>query len=329
MGKVLSLIVPVYNMEKYLRECLDSVILPERADSFEVITINDGSTDRSLRILKEYESNYPEIFKVIDKENGGYGSCFNIGKEIACGKYLKMLDSDDFFNLNVFSKYLDILSSVDYDVVVNDCIKYDNQTHQEIGPYKESTIPAGPITDLKIPLMEGIFIHQFAFKKDLLIDCVCPEKTLYTDGIISINGVLKAEAFYYSKFPLYYYRINRNGQSADSLISKSKYQDYICVLDKIFGIDITQEKVKNARFAVFSSVETTYYFALMGTLYQRLSYHNYLCYKKLVSEFCIFLKKNDFDKSNFRGQIAKMSVISSSFVFYIMMKAFIKVADTR
>lgn len=320
MGKVLSLIVPVYNMEKYLRECLDSVILPERADSFEVITINDGSTDRSLRILKEYESNYPEIFKVIDKENGGYGSCFNIGKEIACGKYLKMLDSDDFFNLNVFSKYLDILSSVDYDVVVNDCIKYDNQTHQEIDPYKESTIPAGPITDLKIPLMEGIFIHQFAFKKDLLIDCVCPEKTLYTDGLISTIGVFNSNSFYYSKIPVYDYRINRVGQSVDTNVSRIKYFDYMKVLSYQYEMDFHNEKVKNSRWAAFSNIETTTYSTLKGIILQQLAFENYKKYKKLINSFKNFMRKNNFQKSELQGKFIRLSVQLPNIVGYLCSK---------
>ena len=317
MGKVLSLIVPVYNMEKYLRECLDSVILPERADSFEVITINDGSTDRSLSILKEYESNYPEIFKVIDKVNGGYGSCFNVGKEIACGKYLKMLDSDDFFNLNVFSKYLDILSSVDYDVVVNDCIKYDNQTHQAIGPYKESTIPAGPITDLKIPLMEGIFIHQFAYKKDLLSDCVCPEKTLYTDGLISTIVVFNSNSFYYSKIPIYDYRINRIGQSVDTNVSRIKYFDYMKVLSYQYEMDFHNEKVKNSRWAAFSNIETTTYSTLKGIILQQSAFENYKKYKKLINSFKDFMRKNNFIVSHIKGKFIFLCLVLPNSVGYL------------
>ena len=317
MGKVLSLIVPVYNMEKYLRECLDSVILPERADSFEVITINDGSTDRSLSILKEYESNYPEIFKVIDKENGGYGSCFNAGKEVACGKYLKMLDSDDFFNLSVFSDYLDILASCDYDVIVNDCIKYDNQTHQEIGPYKESTIPAGPITDLKIPLMEGIFIHQFAFKKGLLSDCVCPGKTLYTDNIISAVGVYNANSIYYTKLPLYFYRINRVGQSVDTNVFKVKYLDYLKVLPYLYAIDIRSEKVKNARKAIFSNIETATYATLKGIILQRFNLKNYRNYKKYVNSIKDFMRKNNFTVSDINGRFVFICLVLPKSIGYL------------
>ena len=317
MGKVLSLIVPVYNMEKYLRECLDSVILPERADSFEVITINDGSTDMSLNILKEYESNYPEIFKVIDKVNGGYGSCFNVGKEIACGKYLKMLDSDDFFNLNIFPKYLDVLSSVDYDVVVNDCIKYDNQIYQEIGPYKESTIPVGPITDLKIPLMEGIFIHQFAFKKDLLSDCVCPEKTLYTDGLISTIGIFNSNSFYYSKIPIYDYRINRIGQSVDTNVSRIKYLDYMKVLSYQYEMDFLNEKVKNSRWAVFSNIETTTYLTLKGILFQRFTLESYKKYKRLIGSFKDFMKKNNFIVYHIKGKFIFLCLVLPNSVGYL------------
>ena len=93
-----SIVIPVYNVEKYLKQCLESVV-NQTLDKIEVICINDGSTDNSLNILKEYEKKYNNII-IIDQENKGPGFARNIGMKRASGKYIYFLDSDDYIELN-------------------------------------------------------------------------------------------------------------------------------------------------------------------------------------------------------------------------------------
>ena len=90
----ISIIVPVYNVEKYLSTCLDSLINQTLKD-IEIICVNDGSTDNSLNILNEYAKNDPRII-VINKENSGPGACRNLGIEKATGEYIQFADSDDW-----------------------------------------------------------------------------------------------------------------------------------------------------------------------------------------------------------------------------------------
>ena len=97
MEKIISIIVPTYNMEKYLKNGLDSLIISERKERVEVIVVNDGSKDRSLEIAAEYVEKYPSVFRLIDKPNGNYGSCINAALKIASGKYIKIMDADDHF----------------------------------------------------------------------------------------------------------------------------------------------------------------------------------------------------------------------------------------
>ena len=77
MNKLLTIAVPAYNMELYLKRCLDSILLPKLQNSLEVILINDGSKDNTLSIARHYEKQYPEMLQVIDKTNGGWGSAIN------------------------------------------------------------------------------------------------------------------------------------------------------------------------------------------------------------------------------------------------------------
>ena len=90
----LSIVIPVYNVEKYLAKCLDSVIYPA-LDGYEVIVVNDGSTDGSGAIAAEYAAHYPGLLRLIEQENGGLGAARNTGLEAAEGEFVFFLDSDD------------------------------------------------------------------------------------------------------------------------------------------------------------------------------------------------------------------------------------------
>lgn len=95
MSPKISVIIPVYNVEQYLRECLDSVVSQSLAD-IEIIAINDGSPDNSLSILKEYEAKDTRV-KIIDKQNEGVGKARNDGIKAAAGEFVAFMDSDDYY----------------------------------------------------------------------------------------------------------------------------------------------------------------------------------------------------------------------------------------
>ena len=106
MKKLLTIVIPSYNMEKYLSRCCQSLIVaPEFMEKLEVLVINDGSKDKTSEIGHSFESKYPETFRCIDKENGNYGSCVNRGLKEAKGTYIKILDADDTFETENFAKF--------------------------------------------------------------------------------------------------------------------------------------------------------------------------------------------------------------------------------
>lgn len=96
MDKVLTVIVPVYNMEKYIRQCLESLVIGEVLDRIEVLVVLEGSKDGSAEIAYEFVEQYPDTFRIIYKANGGHGSAINTGLMMASGEYVKILDSDDW-----------------------------------------------------------------------------------------------------------------------------------------------------------------------------------------------------------------------------------------
>ena len=106
--KLLSIAIPCYNSEKYMRKCIDSLLIG--GEDVEILIIDDGSTkDRTAEIADEYEAQFPTIVRAIHKENGGHGSAVNTGIANATGLYFKVVDSDDWVKQDAYFKILDTL----------------------------------------------------------------------------------------------------------------------------------------------------------------------------------------------------------------------------
>lgn len=116
-GKILTVVVPTYNAEKYLEKNLNSLCVEEVLSEIEVIIVNDGSTDSSINIANKYAEKYPDSYKVITKENGGHGSGINCGIKYAQGYYFKVLDADDWVDKNALKNLVNYLKVCDDDIV--------------------------------------------------------------------------------------------------------------------------------------------------------------------------------------------------------------------
>ena len=124
----ISVVIPVYNVEDYLKECLDSIVNQTFTD-LEIICVNDGSKDNSLEILKEYAEKDDRII-VIDQENGGHAVATNVGMDKATGKYLFLMDSDDMLKLDALELTYNAAEEKDVDFVLFQAINYDDEKDQ-------------------------------------------------------------------------------------------------------------------------------------------------------------------------------------------------------
>lgn len=218
MEKLLTLIIPTYNMEKYLRTCLDSLIVGEGQEQLEVLVINDGSKDSSSAIAHEYASRYPQSFCVIDKENGNYGSCINRGLKEATGKYVKILDADDYFDTAALKQFLIRLAVTDTDLVLTDnTIFGDNDISKK---YYGFDFPAG----MKLDFLDycstdsakgSIQMHNVTYKRDVFrrFSYHQTEGISYTDQEWIFAPMARVRTFTYLPLPLYKYLIGREGQT--------------------------------------------------------------------------------------------------------------------
>ena len=104
--KILTVSIAAYNVSKYLDEALEPFTNSVYKDELEILIVDDGSKDDTAEIAKKYEERYPNTFKLVTKENGGWGSTLNKGIEIGTGKYFKQLDGDDWFDKDNLEDYL-------------------------------------------------------------------------------------------------------------------------------------------------------------------------------------------------------------------------------
>lgn len=217
MQKLLTIIIPTYNMQDYLGRCLDSLIVSDdMMQSLEVLVINDGSKDRSSQIAYSYQDRFPNTFRVIDKENGNYGSCVNRGLKEATGKYIKVLDADDWFGTANFISFLEELESMDMDMVITDFNQVDNdgtvvKTFRFKLPYNS------PFLFQEIKDAEYYGLHSITYKTQLLreMNYRQTEGISYTDTEWVFYPQTRVQKAIYLPLNVYHYVIGREGQTMD------------------------------------------------------------------------------------------------------------------
>lgn len=153
----ISVIVPVYNTENYIAKCLNS-ILAQKMQDFEIIVVNDGSTDNSESIIKNLQKDYPEKIKYFKKTNGGLSDARNFGVKKACGEYLCFVDSDDFIYEGLFESLKKYIKQK-VDLIKYKCIRVDEN-------YKEIERINGPIFEKR----GGEDAFNDLYAKDTLIE---------------------------------------------------------------------------------------------------------------------------------------------------------------
>ena len=231
----LSVIIPVYNVENYLNECLDSVT-SQTLDDMEIICIDDGSTDNSPDILKEYSKKDKRI-KIITKENGGQATARNLGIKEAQGEYIAFVDSDDFIEPTMFEKLYTKAKDNNLDIAMCKIATFDNQTEE----IKENVwyYMLGVFRDFD----KDIFNHKDTREFTCHI-AVTPYNKLYKTTLLKENNIMfpeglifEDEKFFYDTYLrakrvsivdefLYYYRINRKGSTVDT-IKDNDFSDII------------------------------------------------------------------------------------------------------
>ncbi len=241
MTKV-SILVPIYNVETYLKECLDSIINQTLQD-IEIICLNDGSTDNCLNILQEYQKKDNRI-KIVNKENSGYGASMNIGIQIAKGEYIGIVEPDDYCDINMFHDLYEIAKKNAADLVKSNWIslwtkpKYRILKSDELDKYSPDfifNVKTEPNIMIVHPsIWSAIYRREFLLKENI--------RFLETPGAsfqdVSFAFKTKALAKKMVMFSnsYYYYRqdnINSSINSSKNIFkSEKEYEEILRFLDE-------------------------------------------------------------------------------------------------
>lgn len=222
MEKILSIVIPAYNVEKYLKRCLFSIstITPALLERVEVLIINDGSSDATPDIALKYCQKYPGIFFLHSKENGGHGSAINTGITLATGKYFKVLDGDDWFSTKELQKFIKLLETLDTDAVASGYLCIKDGTCQILSrkPATYDKSQYGKTCYMsKGEIKNVIKMHSLSIKTEYLqtMPYRIDENCFYVDAEYITYPSLNIESVYYTDICPYMYRLGRNGQSMD------------------------------------------------------------------------------------------------------------------
>lgn len=240
---MISVIVPVYQAEKHLNRCVDSIINQKYRD-IEVILIDDGSTDNSGNICDNYAKQDKRI-KVLHKKNAGVSAARNSGLEIATGDYITFVDSDDYIDSCMYSRMVKIAEEYSCDVVMCDCMKEDGETslpytHNIRGGYYNKS-------DLENEYYPHILIMENVEYPATISNCLLVIKREISTGLPIpkyISGIRYSEdlvfgaelmkvagSFYYLKGE-YYYHYVMNPFSATHRFVSDKWKDYLILFDR-------------------------------------------------------------------------------------------------
>lgn len=237
--KLLSIAIPCYNSEKYMRKCIESLLVG--GEDVEILVVDDGSTkDRTAEIADEYAAQYPSIVKAIHKENGGHGSAVNAGIANATGLYFKVVDSDDWVKEDAYMQILDTLrnlvgGSTTLDMLISNFVyEKEGEKRKKVMQYRR-IFPVGEFftwNDCK-HFKKGhyILMHSVIFRTKLLRECglQLPEHTFYVDNIYVFEPLPYVKTMYYLDVNFYRYYIGREDQSVNESIMISRIDQQIKV----------------------------------------------------------------------------------------------------
>ena len=220
--KLLTITVPCYNSENYMKKCVDSLL--EGGENVEILIVDDGSSDKTAQIADEYAEKFPTIVRAIHQENGGHGEAVNTGLRNATGIFFKVVDSDDWVNKEA---YLKILSTLEHllggdkslDMLISNFV-YEKQgaSRKKVMQYRRCF----PVEEMfgweqirHMPKGKYLLMHSMIYRTRLLKDCglKLPKHTFYVDNLFAIEPLPFVKNMYYLDVNFYRYFIGREDQS--------------------------------------------------------------------------------------------------------------------
>lgn len=275
---MISIIVPVYNVEQYLTKCLQSILI-QTYQNFELILVNDGSTDNSLVICEEYKKKDSRI-RIINKENGGLSSARNAGLKEMKGDYIVFIDSDDWIEKDYLQKLFDSLLDNNADIVQCNFIKEDihGRTLQKFCDNKVVTEGKNFIKNLynRKTYLQTVVVWNKIYRKEIFTNTLFDEGIHHEDEAIIHELLYKASKIVCIDNILYHYIVRQNSITQQRLSPKS--------LDAIYALEKRMIFFKNNNEYILLSMTMPIYFRLLVKFTNKFKNSKNSNYGEIVNE---------------------------------------------
>lgn len=268
--KYISFAIPCYNSEAYMANAIESVL--KGGEDVEIIVVNDGSRDKTSEIGHQYAEKYPDIIKVVDKENGGHGDAVNSGLASATGKYFKVVDSDDWVDEDSLHRILDTLRRFEQEneqvdmFVTNYVYEKEGAAHKKVIRYT-NVLPTEQVFGWNdvghFRMDQYILMHSVIYRTDFLKLCQLklPKHTFYVDNIYVYYPLPYVRKMYYMDLDFYRYYIGREDQSVNEKVMISRVDQQIFVTKSMIDM-YDMRKIPNKKLRSYM----TNYLAIMMTV---------------------------------------------------------------
>ena len=322
---IVSIVVPTYNVENYLRECLDSLVNQTLQD-IEIICVDDGSTDSSPEILRSYADQDKRI-KIITKANSGYGNTMNVGIKAATGEYLGIVEPDDYVKTNMYKELSELADDTGADILKADFYRFVNENDTVVRTYNQLTKIAGYYNRMIDPTEEQtVFkfimntwsgIYRMSFLKE---HSICHNETpgaSFQDNGFWFQGFCLSHKVYFSDKSYY---MNRRDNPNSSVKNRSK----------VFCANVEYDFIKkfltdHGLYETFKNVFVMKLWHNCWFTYNRIANEFKLQYLKKVSEdFAPYVQENLIVQPWFSNNeiFAIKKLVSNYRLFYYEYRAY-------
>ena len=306
----LSIIIPIYNVEKYLSQCLESVLIQDLTQC-EIICVNDGSTDNSKNILADYKSKFPKLI-IIDKQNAGLSDARNVGLLSAIGEYIYFLDSDDYLLNDAVSKMLSYICDKNLDIACFNVLKDGPESY-----FKQVFFIDGIITGTEFcnlffnsngfcypaPVWMYLYRHKFLVDNQLCFAKV----RFHEDEEFTPRALYLSQKVSFCDTPILFHRLFREGAITSSITIKH-LADSTEIARILFQFFNSQKSEVDSIF--YHAIYLLYFITLMKSVEENLV--NYKSKYITKQDFQIMKKCS---QNEFQLRCAKLSSINIS-IFY-------------
>ncbi len=298
--KLITFAIPCYNSQEYMEHCIDTILTAK--DDIEIVIINDGSKDNTLKIAKAYQKKYPDIIKVVDQENQGHGEGVNQGIRNATGLYYKVVDSDDWVDAKALKQLIRQLKIMQkkkqlVDMYIFNYV-YEKDNEQKVINYK-SVFPRDKVFTWDnvghFKVDQNILMHSVLYRTEVLKKCnlELPKHTFYVDNIFVYYPLSYVKTMYYMDIDLYRYFIGRSDQSVNESVMIKRIDQQIFVtktMTEFFNpYEIENKKLSKYLVHYLSMMYTIcFLLATLGNkkglkkeLFNYLKSYNYKLYKHI------------------------------------------------